>query len=71
MTSVSRSAEYSEHSMPNPSTAGEAYQSAGRDRRKGHQTISTATYYQAERRGVGYGYEGTQDLEADGETGDV
>lgn len=32
------------------------------ERRKGHQVISTATYYQVERRGgTGYGYGETQD----------
>jgi hypothetical protein len=71
MNSVSDSIEYSENSAPGHSAMGEAYQSAERERRKNHQTISTATYYQADRRGSGYGIEEGQDSETDGETGDA
>jgi hypothetical protein len=60
--------------QPEKSSQGESitvgpYQSVRQERRKNHQLISTATYYQAERRGLaGFGYGETQDgLEADTE----
>lgn len=71
MNSVSGSGEYYESSTPSQSATGEVFQSVGRERRKGHQMISTAIYYQAERRGFDYGYEEAHGGEADGETGDA
>ena len=61
--------------QPEKSSQGESitagpYESVRQERRKNHQLISTATYYQAERRGIaGYGYGEAQDwLNADTET---
>lgn len=71
VNSVSGSGEYYESSTPTQSAIGEAFQSVERERRKGHQMISTAIYYQAERRGFEYGYEEAHADEADGETGDA
>lgn len=71
MNSVSDSVEYSENSAPGHSATGEAYQSVEPERRKDHQMISTATYYQADRRRFRYGSEEAQDWETDGETGDA
>jgi hypothetical protein len=64
------STEYPENSMPGHQP-GEAYQSVEPERRKDHQTISTAAYYLADRREFGYGSEEAQDGEMDGETGDA
>ena len=69
MNSVSSSIENAESFVPEHSATGQAYQSAEPERRKGHQTISTAIYYQDDRREFGYGNEEAQDWEADGETG--
>lgn len=69
MNSVSSSIENSENLVPEHSTTGEAYPSVEPERRKGHQTISTAIYYQDDQREFGYGNEEAQDWEADGETG--
>jgi hypothetical protein len=71
MNSVSDPVEYSENSAPGHSAMEGAYQSAERERRKNHQTISTATYYQADRRRSGYSTEEGQDWETNGETGDA
>ena len=62
--------EQPEKSLQGEPTAAGSYESVRQERRKNHQLISTATYYQAERRGLaGYGYGETQDwLDADTET---
>ncbi len=69
MNSVSTSVEYPETPAPSHSATAEAYQSVEPERRKDHQTISIATYYQTDRREFGYGSEEGQDWEADGEAG--
>ncbi len=71
MNRVNDSVEYSENSAPDHSATGEAYQSVEPERRKDHQTISTAIYYQDDRRRFRYGSEEAQDWETDGETGDA
>jgi hypothetical protein len=67
---VGSSTEYPENSMPGHQP-GEAYQSVEPERRKDHQTISTAAYYLADQHEFGYGSEEAQDEEMDGETGDA
>jgi hypothetical protein len=71
MNSVSDSVEYPENSAPDHSATGEAYQSVEPERRKDHQTISTAIYYQDDRRISRHGSEEAEDWETDGETGDA
>jgi hypothetical protein len=71
MDSVSSSIENSENLVPEHSATGQAHSSVEPERRKGHQTISTAIYYQDDRREFGYGNEEAQDWDADGETGDT
>jgi hypothetical protein len=61
--------ENSENLVPEHSATAQAYQSVEPERRKGHQAISTAIYYQDDRREFGFGNEEAQDWEADGETG--
>ena len=69
MNNVSASVECSENPSPSDPAMADPYQSVEPERRKGHQTISTANYYQDDRREFGYGNEEAQDWEADGETG--
>jgi hypothetical protein len=69
MNSVSSSIENSENLVPERSATGQAYPSVEPERRKGHQKISTAIYYQDDRREFGYGNEEAQGWEAEGETG--
>jgi hypothetical protein len=60
--------EQLENSILSTAIAGESVpESARQERRKGHQTISTAAYYRAERRGSdGYGHEEADDWAAGG-----
>ena len=69
MNNVSASVEYSENSTPSNPAMADPHQSVEPERRKDHQMISIATYYQADRREFGYGSEEAQDWETDGETG--
>src|SRR5690348_9727738 len=67
MNSVSSSIENAENLVPEHPAAEQTYSSVGPERRKGHQAISTAIYYQDDRREFGFGNEEAQDWEADGE----
>ena len=64
--------ENTEEAITDSSAATGSYGPSRQERRKGHQVISTASYYQVERRdGARYGYGETQDwsdpdLESDG-----
>jgi hypothetical protein len=64
--------ENTEEAIPDSLAATGSYGPYRQERRKGHQVISTASYYQVERRGgARYGYGETQDwsdpdLESDG-----
>lgn len=69
MNSVSSSIENSENLVPEDLATGQAYPTVEPERRKGHQAISTAIYYQDDRREFGFSNEEAQDWEADGETG--
>lgn len=68
--SVDGSVEQPEESVPGMPDTAQIYEPAKRERRKGHHVISTATYYQTERRrSESYGQGEAQDWpEADSET---